>query len=78
MDGISLTIVDLLEDSFTVAVIPQTYRDTALAHRRPGDLVNLESDMIGKYVLKAMGAYQGERKGGLTEGFLRQTGFLEG
>lgn len=50
IDGISLTVVDVDEDSFTVAVIPHTAKVTTLGHRGPGDRVNLEVDLIGKYV----------------------------
>ena len=59
VDGISLTLVDVLADSFTVAVIPETYQATALRFRQAGESVNLESDLIGKYVARALGAYGG-------------------
>ncbi len=57
VDGISLTLVDLTEDSFTVSVIPETYRATTLRLKRVGDRVNLESDLMGKYVARCLGAY---------------------
>lgn len=57
LDGISLTLVDVDREDFTVAVIPQTFRATTLHLRQPGDDVNLESDLIGKYVARAAGAY---------------------
>lgn len=50
VDGISLTIVDLTADSFSLWIIPETWKKTTLADRRTGDPVNLEADMIGKYV----------------------------
>jgi riboflavin synthase len=50
VDGISLTIVDVLEDGFTVAVIPYTMEVTTLGTKGPGDLVNLEVDITAKYV----------------------------
>jgi riboflavin synthase len=49
IDGISLTVVDVLPDGFTVAVIPHTAAVTTLGVRRPGDAVNLEADVIAKY-----------------------------
>jgi riboflavin synthase len=49
VDGISLTVVDVLPDGFTVAVIPHTAAVTTLGMRRPGDGVNLEADVIAKY-----------------------------
>ncbi len=52
VDGISLTLVELTGDAFSLWVIPETWRKTTLADRRPGDPVNLESDMIGKYVCR--------------------------
>jgi riboflavin synthase len=50
VDGISLTVVDILEDGFTVAVIPHTTEVTTLASKGPGDRVNLEVDLMAKYV----------------------------
>ncbi len=50
IDGISLTIATLFADTFSVAVIPHTYENTTLKLKRPGDIVNLEFDIIGKYV----------------------------
>jgi riboflavin synthase len=50
VDGISLTIVDVLEDGFTVAVIPHTTEVTTLGTKRSGELVNLEVDVTAKYV----------------------------
>jgi riboflavin synthase len=56
VDGISLTIASLGERHFDVQVIPYTWSHTALRHLRPGDKVNLECDMIGKYVVRALEA----------------------
>jgi riboflavin synthase len=50
VDGISLTVVDVLDDGFTVAVIPHTLGVTTLGAKGPGDLVNLEVDVTAKYV----------------------------
>lgn len=57
IDGVSLTIVGLSEDAFSVHLIPTTYEDTCLQERREGERVNLEADLIGKYVIKQLGAY---------------------
>ena len=54
VDGISLTIADLSAATFDVQVVPFTWRHTNLRAVLPGDRVNLECDMIGKYVLRAM------------------------
>ncbi len=48
--GVSLTVVDVVKDGFDVALIPVTLRDTTLGALQVGDLVNLEADVIGKYV----------------------------
>jgi riboflavin synthase len=50
VDGISLTINDFTEKGFSVAIIPHTAKVTTLGLKQPGDTVNLESDLIGKYV----------------------------
>ena len=50
VDGCSLTVVDALDDGFTVALIPHTTEVTTLGSRRPGDRVNLEVDLVAKYV----------------------------
>jgi riboflavin synthase len=49
VDGVSLTVVDVLDDGFTVAVIPHTASVTTLGHKGPGSRVNLEIDVIAKY-----------------------------
>ncbi|MBN1867456.1 riboflavin synthase [Candidatus Sumerlaeota bacterium] len=78
VDGISLTLVDVAHDSFTVAVIPETYEKTTLRERRAGDRVNLESDPIGKYVLKGLSAYGAEGAKGNERmmDLLRRSGFV--
>jgi riboflavin synthase len=50
LDGISLTVASLTEDGFTVAIIPHTWQATNLHDRRRGDRVNLETDVLAKYV----------------------------
>ena len=52
IDGVSLTLVDVADDSFSVHLIPVTLNETALKFRKKGDPVNLETDLIGKYVQK--------------------------
>lgn len=54
IDGISLTVAAVSDMSFQVSVIPHTGEETTLLKKRPGDLVNLENDIIGKYVEKLM------------------------
>jgi riboflavin synthase len=54
VDGVSLTLVDVAADRFSVAVIPHTLAHTTLGLKRPGDPVNLETDLLGKYVIKCL------------------------
>jgi len=71
VDGVSLTLTDLGEDRFGVALIPHTLSATTLGSKRSGDRVNVEADLIGKWVVKALRAPGGT----LTEDFLREHGF---
>ena len=52
VDGISLTVVDILRRSFTVTIIPHTALLTTIGFKGPGDTVNIEVDVIGKYVAR--------------------------
>ncbi|HEX4906115.1 MAG TPA: riboflavin synthase [Acidimicrobiales bacterium] len=64
VDGISLTVVDVLDDGFTVALIPHTTAVTTLGHKGAGDRVNLEVDVMAKHVERLMEPYcSGERTG---------------
>lgn len=54
LDGISLTIQKVDETGFCVGIIPTTLKYTALAYKRPGDTVNIETDILGKYMEKLM------------------------
>jgi riboflavin synthase len=55
VDGVSLTVVEAGDEGFTVSLIPETLRRTTLGFRQPGDAVNLEVDVIGKYVARQLG-----------------------
>ena len=55
INGISLTVVNSKENQFSVAIIPYTHEHTNLQYIKPGDTVNLEFDIIGKYVAKLLG-----------------------
>jgi riboflavin synthase len=56
VDGISLTVAGVGRKSFRIWIIPHTYEVTALRERKTGDAVNLEADLIGKYVEKFVAA----------------------
>ena len=66
IDGISLTVAWTGEDSFKISAIPHTVDVTVLRDRKTGDLVNLENDIIGKYVEKLLVPYNAEAKGAST------------
>jgi riboflavin synthase len=53
VDGISLTVVDILKDQFSVSIIPHTLKITNLSYKKVGDKVNIETDILGKYILSA-------------------------
>jgi riboflavin synthase len=72
IDGISLTIADVDAAGFSIAMIPHTAKLTTLGFKSTGDSVNLESDIIGKYVERLLGAWA---EGGVDLGLLRKTGF---
>ncbi|MGI6514021.1 MAG: riboflavin synthase [Syntrophomonadaceae bacterium] len=75
VDGISLTVVECLGDSFTVSLIPHTAKSTTLGWKKPGDLVNLETDIIGKYVEQLMRGAAPAPGRGIDLAFLREHGF---
>ncbi|GAA3976020.1 riboflavin synthase [Actinomadura viridis] len=60
VDGISLTVVEAGDDAFSVALIPTTLALTTLGHKAPGDPVNLEVDVVAKYVERMLGARAAE------------------
>jgi riboflavin synthase len=81
LDGISLTVNECGDDFLRVNIIPATQRETTIGEWTPGREVNMETDLIGKYVQRMLGAWVGGRPGAsapsgkITEAFLRQHGF---
>lgn len=73
IDGISLTVAKLTQDSFAVSVIPHTAQETTLLSKTAGDKVNLENDIIGKYVARLTGVEESsqEKRDQLIMDFLR-------
>ncbi len=79
VEGISLTIAGLSDDYFEIAVIPKTWAVTNLSHLRPGDAVNLEADIIAKYVERILTvgrAGKGENASSLTLEKLSELGYM--
>ena len=76
IDGVSLTVAAVEADRFSVSVIPHTADVTALGAKGPGDIVNLETDLIGKYVEKLLRPAEGPApRGGISLEFLAENGF---
>lgn len=76
VDGVSLTLVDVAADTFSVSLIPTTLGETTLGQLRPGDGVNIETDVIGKYVRKYLKGISNSGPN-VTMDKLRENGFLE-
>jgi riboflavin synthase len=68
VEGISLTIADLTDDYFEIAVIPKTLELTNFSHLKPGDEVNLEADVIAKYVERILSNTSLQRGGSAAIG----------
>ncbi len=75
IDGVSLTVAAVTEDSFSVSVIPHTRQVTIMGDLRAGDKVNLENDIIGKYVEKFLKPEETSVKSNITREFLARCGF---
>ena len=76
LDGISLTVNNCGNSFLEVNVIPETRRATTVASWASGRRVNMEADMIGKYVLRMLAPWREGAREGLDENFLREHGFL--
>ncbi len=72
VDGVSLTVADLSSSGFTVAIIPTTWRETVLAERGVGNSVNIETDVLGRYVERLLSA---SATSNISEESLRRAGF---
>ena len=72
VDGISLTIFNVTDTLVTISLIPHTYEQTVLGYKKAGDVVNIETDLIGKYVKKHL---QNQTASTITQDFLQRTGF---
>ena len=75
IDGISLTVAKVSAKDFAISAIPHTVKMTILKDKKPGDLVNLEVDIIGKYVEKLMSYKKPIIKSNITMEFLSENGF---
>lgn len=73
IDGVSLTVAAVTDTDFSVSIIPHTGAQTILLGKKPGESVNLECDVIGKYVEKLTAPH---KTGGISTNFLAENGFL--
>lgn len=76
IDGVSLTVAKVSENEFSVSIIPHTAEETILSHKSVGDIVNIENDIVGKYVDKLI-TFKNEKKqeSNITMEFLINNGF---
>ncbi len=72
LDGISLTVSNVDRDSLEVSIIPTTIKETNLKDKKLGDSINIETDIIGRYVYKFLNK---EEKSSIDLDFLRENGF---
>jgi riboflavin synthase len=73
LNGISLTVLDVQKDIFSVSIIPFSFQHTNIAYFKKGSKVNIETDIIGKYVYKYLEKINDKNK--ITKGFMSQHGF---
>ncbi|MFC7319435.1 riboflavin synthase [Halobacillus campisalis] len=75
VDGTSLTVFGVKENKVTISLIPHTMEHTVLGNKGAGDRVNIECDMIGKYVAHFLGKDEPDEKSQMTKEFLSENGF---
>lgn len=78
VDGTSLTVFNVTDTTFTISIIPHTLDETIIGSKGPGDIVNIECDMIAKYIEQFLtNRFQGQNNGQtiITESFLEENGF---
>jgi riboflavin synthase len=76
VDGVSLTVNEVSSDGFTVNIIPHTAARTTLQGKRPGATVNIETDILAKYVERLLATPASPSAGGLSRELLEKSGFL--
>ncbi len=76
IDGISLTVIDVTNETFSVSLIPHTAALTTLGYKKMGDTVNLETDIVGRYIYKFMHHEEDQPENTLTFSVLQENGFI--
>ncbi|MEC2075744.1 riboflavin synthase [Metabacillus fastidiosus] len=75
IDGVSLTIFGLEATKVVISIIPHTLSETVLGFKGAGDIVNIECDMLGKYVKKLISGKQTDKQSSISKAFLEENGF---
>ncbi|WP_077324516.1 riboflavin synthase [Virgibacillus siamensis] len=76
VDGVSLTIFDVMPNVFTISLIPHTVSETILGDKKDGDVVNIECDMLAKHVHNMIQNQSIGQKEGINQAFLKNNGFM--
>lgn len=75
IDGISLTIAELNQNNVSISIIPHTWKNTTLKHKSTGEKVNIEIDILAKYVEKLLTGNKSDQKKSITENWLKELGY---
>lgn len=76
VDGVSLTVFDVMPNAFTISLIPHTVSETILGEKKQDDLVNIECDMLAKHVYNMLHNQNINQKDGINQAFLKNNGFM--
>lgn len=76
IDGVSLTLTEVKEDTFSVSLIPQTLKETVFSQKKKGDRVNIEVDVLAKYLERFMERAEIKEKSSVSMDLLHKTGFV--
>ncbi|MDS9473062.1 riboflavin synthase [Sporosarcina pasteurii] len=76
VDGTSLTVFDVTDNGFVISLIPVTQADSIIGQKRVGDIVNVECDMLAKYIERLLSKKEDKQQSAVTMSLLAQNGFL--
>ncbi len=76
VDGVSLTLTEVTEETFSVSLIPQTLTETVFSQKKKGDRVNIEVDVLAKYLERFMEGHGHKGISGVSRDLLQKTGFM--
>lgn len=75
LDGVSLTVSDVGDDYFKVSIIPTTLKETSFKKKKQGDYLNIETDILGRYIYKMFNKTEEKKESKITKKFLLENGF---